>query len=220
MPYFWSLCFLAFLHSAFVWRMVLCLFRVFYGLSLRGSVFGPSPRGLRSLLLCFGFRFSRRVTLVFVLSGPTMLTFDSLIWSLSFVFAFVLKSKRSFPLRVSFSGERMVTERLVYLSLELNVMSTDSWCWVFCLVSLSPLGSCRPHFCLRTSTDSSNLWLSLRGSVSGLSLCKISGHRRTLFILLLVIVEVFLCAGFTTMVLLAYSSCSFCVSCCSCGSAH
>ncbi len=46
--------------------------------------------------------------------------------------------------RVSFSGERMVTERLVYLSLELNDMSADSWCWVFCplvFVSLSPWGA-------------------------------------------------------------------------------
>jgi hypothetical protein len=46
--------------------------------------------------------------------------------------------------RVSFSGKRMVTKRLVYLSLELNGMSADSWCWVSCplvLVSLSPWGA-------------------------------------------------------------------------------
>ena len=47
--------------------------------------------------------------------------------------------------RVSFSGERMATERLVYLSLELNGMSADSWCWAFCplvFVSLPPWGFC------------------------------------------------------------------------------
>ena len=62
------------------------------------------------------------------------------------------------------------------LSLELNGMSADSWCWVFCplvFVSLSPLGSCHHRFCLRTSTDPSSLWLSL---------CFAFGHRRSLLV--------------------------------------
>ena len=62
------------------------------------------------------------------------------------------------------------------LSLELNGMSADSWCWVFCplvFVSLFPLGSCHHRFCLRTSTDPSSLWLSL---------CFAFGHRRSLLV--------------------------------------
>jgi hypothetical protein len=52
--------------------------------------------------------------------------------------------------------------------LTLGVGCSVLWC-----VSLSPLGSCRPHFCLRPSTDSSTLWLSL---------CFAFGHRRSLLV--------------------------------------
>ena len=67
----------------------------------------------------------------------------------------------------------MVTKRLVFLSLELNGMSADSWCWVFCplvFVSLSPR-ELSPSVYVRART------LVLSGS---------------LFVLLLVIAEVFL----------------------------
>jgi hypothetical protein len=77
--------------------------------------------------------------------------------------------------RVSFSGERMVTKRLIYLSLELNGMSADSWCWVFCplvFVSLSPWGA----------VALTSVYVRARALV-------LSG---SLFVSLLAIVEVFL----------------------------
>ena len=69
----------------------------------------------------------------------------------------------------------MVTKRLVFLSLELNGMSADSWCWVFCplvFVSLSPWGAVA-----LTSVDVRARTLVLSGS---------------LYVSLLVIAEVFL----------------------------
>ena len=66
--------------------------------------------------------------------------------------------------RVSFSGETMVIEYLV--SLTLGIGCSVLWC-----LFLYPLGSCRHHFCLRTSTGSSSLWLSF---------CFAFGHRRSL----------------------------------------
>ncbi len=74
MPYFWSLCLLASLPSAFVWRMVLFLFRFFSGrLWLRSLCFSS---------ICFWSAFSPRL---FWSSGGTFWIFSRLFF-LSSVF--------------------------------------------------------------------------------------------------------------------------------------